>query len=145
ELILEDDPVVGHAIEGKLPTNRGADLRRARRDEVDERRLPAALGRRLDHLDQLRDPGNVDLVLGTLERRPEKRAERVELAPEIRLVQVPSAEERRGGHRRGRGPRAFESHRAVAAVSAISAGTRSRTALAATLTALPVACAVGRP
>src|SRR5262245_31381370 len=143
QLVLEDDGIVRDAVERELLPDRVPDLGRARGHEDDARLASATLARRLQHLDQLGDPRHVDLVLGLLERRAEERAQRVELAAEIRLVEVPATEERRPGG--GRGALAAKPHRVVASVSAISAGTRSRTALAATFTALPIARAVERP
>src|SRR5207244_10728221 len=143
-LILQHDPVVGHAVQGELLSDRRADLRRARRHEVDERPSAVTLSCSLERPDELGHARHLDLVLGALERRAQERAQRVELAPEVGLVEVPAAEERRGGRGRRR-PRtsAPEPHRAASA-SAISRGTWSRTALAATLTALPMARALER-
>ena len=103
-----------------------------------------ALGRLLDRLDQVGHPRHVHLVLGALEGRPQQLAERVELAAEIRLVEVPAADDGRERRplRRAHPERA---HRNAATASAISAGTRSRTALAVTLTALVTARAFERP
>ena len=140
ELVLEHDAVVRDAVEHELLANGLADLRRARGNEVDERSAAVADRRLLDRLDQLGDAGHVHLVLGALEGRPQQLAERVELTLQIGLVEVPATDER---SRRARD--AEPAHRRDATASAISAGTRSRTAFAATLTALATARAFDRP
>src|SRR5262249_1523267 len=88
------------------------------------------------------DARDVDLVLGLLGRRPDEVAERVELAAEIGLVEIPAAQERPLHGRHGSSP---EPHRASASPSAISAGPRPRAALGATLTAFAIARAAERP
>src|SRR6185436_20243725 len=100
-------------------------------------------GRVPDRLDQLDDSRDVDLVLASLEGGAEKLPNRLELAPEIRLVEVPAADERR--LRPPAAPAGDAAHRRLESASAISAGTRSRTAFAPTLTALAIARAFERP
>ena len=90
-------------------------------------------------------PGTVDLVLAALARGAPQLAQRVELAAEIGLVEIPATEQRRRGDRRARPAAERSAQRTPPTASAISAGTRSRTALAATLTAFAIARARERP
>ena len=57
ELVLEDDAVVGDAVEVQLGADRLPDLRRAGGDEVDRDGALATIGRRLERLDDLGDAG----------------------------------------------------------------------------------------
>jgi hypothetical protein len=140
QLILEDDAVDLDAVERELVADRAPDLRRARRNEVDERPSSAPSRRVADAADQLRHPGDRDLVLGALEGNADEIAQPLELRPEIGLVEVPAKDRDRGlGPSREALPPGARSHREPVTISAISLETPSRTPLAATLTAFAIA------
>src|SRR4029077_19349200 len=143
ELVLEDDAVVGHAVERQLVADSLPERRRAGGDEVDGRRTAAPVGGGPQPLQHLDDAGNRHLVLAALARGLPQLAQRVEVAAEVGLVQIPATEQRRRRDRRAR-PAAQERQRTPPIASAISAGTRSRTAFAATFTALATARARDR-
>src|SRR5205085_9464391 len=98
----EYDPVALDAVERELLADRAADLRRARGDEVDEGGALLAARARLQRADERDDTGLVDLVASALERHPHHLAQALEVALEIRLVEVPAVHDRcrRGPARR---------------------------------------------
>src|SRR5262249_2606845 len=144
QLVLEDDAVVRHAVELELVTDGLPDLRRAGGGEVDGGRTSATGGGWTQALQHLGDAGDFRLVLASLARRLPQLAQRIEVAAQVCLVEIPATGGRRGRGRRA-GSAAERRQRAPPIASAIAAGTRSRTALAATFTAFATACACDRP
>src|SRR5262249_7155761 len=129
QLVLEDDAVVRHAVELELVTDGLPDLRRAGGDEVDGGRTSATVGGCTQSLQHLDDAGHFHLVLASLARRLPQLAQRIEVAAQVCLVEIPATEQRR---RRGRraGSAAGQRQAAPPLPSPTPAGPRARTPLA---------------